>query len=205
MQGHRRDHGRMRVGCLDRPPRARQVAPDLHHPIDPDGTRGIERVVDRQPGVAVTDVEVAVAVGHRDRERFGPRRVRRVAATSVALGATFTHRLERLRVGHDDESVASTGSSSRGKSESPLVRMLPAGSCPTSRHPAPAGRPAPRARPRAPSICQSDSDAFGITGLSSTARIRSPSAAEYKRAWPRARGRPDPRRTPSPPSTAAAR
>jgi hypothetical protein len=74
VQGNGRDHLAVFSSHLDTPSRVGEVIAHLNHPRNPDRRRQLQRLGDRKaltvPVGVVRDVEMTVAVWHRNRQRF---------------------------------------------------------------------------------------------------------------------------------------
>ena len=103
VQGHRGQHRAVRVGQVGAPGRGGHVHPHLHQAVDPDrGRRG-----DLGRRVAADDVEVGVAVQHRDGQRF--RRGRRLTLAGRRSRLAFSS----SRVGHAAQDLTGRSSGQR--------------------------------------------------------------------------------------------
>lgn len=80
------DHTRPGPGGLHRPARALDVTADLDDPIDADLRGQLDRLGRRQVGTAVGDVQVAVGVDDRSRQRFRQRWAFEVAPLTLFGG-----------------------------------------------------------------------------------------------------------------------
>src|SRR5690606_20857602 len=161
-----------------RPAGRLDVSRRLHHAGDPDGLGPIELLAQAQRFDAVGDLEVAVVVVDRDRERLGSRRVGQVLAP---LRGAFAH----VGLGHGGTTQAVC--STRGNRGASAVTVVPGWRMPhvpASRIGCAASAPSD---PSAPSAFQSVPVDCGMTGESSTASARRPSAQVYNTVPRRAR------------------